>query len=50
VNLGKLFFPKFPPNRQRKEMRNLILALAVSLVLCAILGAAFYLINQQGHH
>ena len=46
--LSRVLFPKGDQTRKEKELRFLIVALSLALVLCTAFGMALYALNKQG--
>jgi hypothetical protein len=44
--LGKWLFPKWQPYRQKREMKTIIIALGVGLVVAAVMAAIIFLTNS----
>jgi hypothetical protein len=48
--LGRLFFPKAPPHEQRRNVRELTVAIILGLLLSALICVfIFYLNSRRGH-
>jgi len=48
MDLGKVLFPKYPPNRRRKEMKDLRLGIFLGAISCIIIGLLIYTLYRQG--
>ena len=46
--LGKWLFPRVPPDRQKREIKTLMAALAVGFFVAGIVTAMFVLANSAG--
>jgi len=46
--LGKWLFPRWQPYRQKREMKTIIVALGVGLVVAAAMAAVIILTNSMG--
>lgn len=44
--LGKWLFPRWQPYRQKREMRTLMIALGVGLIVAAVISAIIILTNS----
>ena len=49
--LGKWLFPRWQPYRQRREVRSIMVALGVGLIVAAVISAVIILTNSAslGH-
>jgi len=49
-NLGKLLFPRLPPDQRRREMHTLIATLLVGLVIAGITATVMVLLAKTKLH
>ena len=48
MDLGKILFGKYPPERRRKEMWNLSLGLSLGVIVCVVFGLIIFILYKQG--
>jgi hypothetical protein len=47
--LGRVLFSKSPPHQQQKNMRELVVAIILGLLLSSIVGFVIYFKNKTAH-